>query len=243
MSIVNTQVAYILHKRAYRETSSILEVLTKDYGRVALMARGCRGPRSKTAGNLLLFTPLLISWQGRGNLPYLKSVERADLKAPVLKSKSLLSAMYINELLMYLLHKDDVHEAVFEHYHRCLYALENEKNLEITLRKFEIKLLELLGFGLNVCAEADTGKAIVADVQYHYHLEHGPVLCRDAGTTSNLQISGNCLLALASESYQELSENALYLAELKRLMRYVINHHLGHKKLKSRELFRPVGQH
>ena len=243
MSLVNTQVAYILHKRAYRETSSILEVLTKDYGRVALMARGCRGPRSKTAGNLLLFTPLLISWQGRGNLPYLKSVERADLKAPVLKSKSLLSAMYINELLMYLLHKDDVHEAVFEHYHHCLYALENEKNLEITLRQFEIKLLELLGFGLNVCTEADTGKVIVADAQYHYHLEHGPVLCRDAGTTSNLQISGNCLLALASESYQELSENAQYLAELKRLMRFVINHHLGHKKLKSRELFRPVGQH
>ena len=200
MGVVDTQVAYILHKRAYRETSSILEVLTKDFGRVALMARGCRGARSKTAGNLLLFTPLLISWQGRGNLPYLKSVERADLKAPLLKSKSLLSAMYINELLVYLLHKDDVHEAVFEHYHHCLYALENEKNLEITLRQFEIKLLELLGFGLNVSSEADTGHAIAADAQYHYQLEHGPVLCRDAAPTSNLQISGNCLRALASES-------------------------------------------
>ena len=246
MNVVNTQIAYLLHKRAYRETSSILEVLTKDYGRVSLMARGCRGARSKIAGNLLLFTPLVISWQGKGSLPYLKSVERADLKAPVLKNKALLSAMYINELLMYLLHKNDVHEAVFEHYHHCLYCLEDEKKLEIALRQFEIKLLELLGFGLNVLTEADTGAAIDADAQYLYHLEHGPVLHRDAvsatDATNKLQISGSCLLALADESYQALSGNAQHLAELKRLMRSVIGFHLGGKKLKSRELFRPVGK-
>ena len=246
MKVVNTQIAYLLHKRAYRETSSILEVLTKDYGRVSLMARGCRGARSKIAGNLLLFTPLVISWQGKGSLPYLKSVERADLKAPVLKNKALLSAMYINELLMYLLHKNDVHEAVFEHYHHCLYCLEDEKKLEIALRQFEIKLLELLGFGLNVLTEADTGAAIDADAQYLYHLEHGPVLYRDTvsatDATNKLQISGSCLLALADESYQALSGNAQHLAELKRLMRSVIGFHLGGKKLKSRELFRPVGK-
>jgi len=73
MKVVNTQIAYLLHKRAYRETSSIIEVLTKDHGRVSLMARGCRGARSKTAGSLLLFTPLVISWQGKGSLPYLRS--------------------------------------------------------------------------------------------------------------------------------------------------------------------------
>lgn len=241
MNVVNTQIAYILHKRAYRETSSILEVLTKDYGRVSLMARGSRGARSKTAGSLLLFSPLVVSWQGKGSLPYLKSVERADLKAPVLKNKSLLSAMYINELLMYLLHKDDVQEAIFEHYHHCLYALQNDKDLEITLRKFEIKLLELLGFGLNLHAEADTGEAIQADSAYRYYLEHGPVKKASAAADSVPEISGRCLLALADEHYQAISANPQYLAELKRLMRYVINHHLGNRKLKSRELFLPVG--
>ena len=241
MNVVNTQIAYILHKRAYRESSSILEVLTKDYGRVSLMARGSRGARSKTAGSLLLFAPLVISWQGKGSMPYLKSVERADLKAPVLKNKSLLSAMYINELLMYLLHKDDTQEDVFKHYHHCLYSLENGDNLEITLRQFEIKLLELLGFALNLHAEADTGDAILADSIYYYHLEHGPVKGCDTATDSVPEISGNCLLALADERYQVISEKPQYLAELKRLMRYVINHHLGNKKLKSRELFRPVG--
>lgn len=236
--LVNTQIAYILHKRAYRETSSILEVLTKDFGRVSLMARGCRGARSKTAGSLLLFTPLVISWQGKGSLPYLKSVERADLKAPVLKGKALLSAMYVNELIMYLLHKDDVQEAVFEQYHHCLYDLENRDSLEITLRKFEIKLLEVLGFGLNVLAEADTGKRIDAEAQYLYHLEHGPVLSGEAHSATLPAISGACLHALANDAYHELSANAQYLAELKQLMRFVINHHLGHKKLKSRDLFK-----
>ena len=243
MSIVNTQIAYILHKRAYRETSSILDVLTKDYGRVSLMARGCRGARSKIAGNLLLFTPLVVSWQGKGSLPYLKSIERADLKAPVLKGKSLLSAMYINELLVYFLHKNDAQEAIFEHYHHSLYRLESD-GLEIALRQFEVKLLELLGFGLNLHAEADTGEVIRADAVYDYHLEHGPVLSTNNDNRSNLlpKVSGACLLALASESYQILSENKLYLAELKHLMRFVIGHHLGNKKLKSRELFKPVVQ-
>jgi DNA repair protein RecO (recombination protein O) len=241
MSVVNTQVAYILHKRAYRETSSILEIITKDHGRVALMARGSRGAKSKIAGSLLLFSPLLVSWQGKGSLPYLKSVERADLKAPSLKNKSLLSAMYINELLMYLLHKDDVHEAIFEHYHHCLYALEDQAKLEITLRKFEIKLLELLGFGLNLHAEADTGQSLRADVMYHYYLEHGPVLCNDSKVDSVPKISGETLIALDNDSFQLISEDQQALLELKHLMRFVINHHLGNKKLNSRALFRPIG--
>lgn len=240
MSIVNTQIAYILHKRAYSETSSILEVLTKDYGRVSLMARGSRGKRSKIAGSLLLFTPLVISWQGKGSLPYLKSTERADLKAPVLKRKSLLSAMYINELLMYLLHKNDVHEAVFEHYHHCLYLLEKEKNLEMTLRQFEIKLLALLGFGLSLHVEADTGEAIQADMRYDYYLEHGPVISKGGCASAVPQVSGRCLLALENEQYQVIVGTPEYLAELKQLLRHVIGHHLGNKKLKSRDLFKPV---
>ncbi len=240
MKVVNTQVAYILHKRAYRETSSILEVLTKDHGRISLMARGARGARSKIAGNLMLFTPLVISWQGRGAMPYLKSIERADLKAPALKNRSLLSAMYINELLMYMLHKDDVNEDVFEHYHHCLYLLENKENIEISLRRFETRLLEMLGFGLNLNADADTGETIQADETYSYFFEHGAVKSRDRKAAAVPQLSGACILALTNNCYQEIAENPAHLSELKLLMRFVISHHLGNKKLKSRELFKPV---
>ena len=240
MSPVNTQIAYVLHKRPYRETSNFIEVLTKDYGRVSLMARGSRGKRSKTAANLLLFTPLVVSWQGRGELPYLKSAERADLKAPALKNKALLCAMYMNELLMYLLHRNDVHEEIFEHYHHCLYLLEQNSELELTLRRFETRLLELLGFGLNLYSEADTGNQIQPDADYYYFLEHGLVKSQDNTTGNTPRVSGACLIALASEQYQQIAANPQHLAELKQLMRVVINHHLGNRKLKSRDLFRPV---
>ncbi|HEB82373.1 MAG TPA: DNA repair protein RecO [Gammaproteobacteria bacterium] len=238
---VSSQIAYILHKRDYRETSSIIDVLTKDYGRVSLMVRGGRGPKSRIAANLLLFTPLVVSWQGRGSLPYVKSIERAELKAPQLKSRALLSAMYINELLTYLLHSHDEQAAVFEHYHHCLYALQDPLQLEITLRRFELKLLELLGFGLNLVSEADSAELIAADARYRYHPEHGPVRIREATASTRLpEISGACLQALAAESYDLLSQNPRYMAELKSLMRFVIAHHLGNKTLKSRDLFRPL---
>jgi DNA repair protein RecO (recombination protein O) len=243
MGIVNTQVAYILHKRSYRETSSILEVLTKDYGRVSLIARASRGSRSKTAGSLLQFTPLVISWQGKGSLPNLKSAERAELKAPTLKKKSLLAAMYINELLIYLLHKHDVHEDVFEHYHHTLYKLQDEASMEIVLRQFELKLLELLGFGLSLDREADTGRPIRDDATYEYHLEHGPVVCNDVSAMNSSRapkVSGRCLLAISADEYDLIARDSVQLAELKQLMRFIIAHHLGGKKLKSRELFRPV---
>jgi len=237
---VSSQIAYILHKRDYRESSSIVDVLTRDYGRVSLMVRGGRGPKSRIAASLLLFTPLVLSWQGRGSLPYVKSIERAELRPPQLKSRALLSAMYINELLTYLLHKHDVHEAVFEHYHHCLYALQEASQLEITLRQFEIKLLELLGFGLNVTAEADTGETILNDAVYLYHPEHGPVKAQAGSRNTRLpEVSGACLLALAAQNYPALAQNPQQLAELKQMMRFVIAHHLGNKTLKSRELFRP----
>lgn len=205
------------------------------------MSRGGRGPRSRIAGNLLLFTPLVISWQGRGNLPFLKTIERADLKAPQLKRQSLLSAMYINELLMHLLHRDDAHESVFERYHECLYALQDEDRLEISLRAFEIRLLELLGFGLNLLSDADSGEPVLATKSYHYHPDHGPVLSQRANPVDAPLISGACLLALAEEDFDSIARSERHLQELKQLMRVVIAQHLGGKQLKSRELFRPAG--
>jgi DNA repair protein RecO (recombination protein O) len=119
--------------------------------------------------------------------------------------------------------------------------LEYQAKLKITLRKFEIKLLELLGFGLNLHAEADTGQPLRADAMYYYYLEHGPVLCNDSNVDSVPKISGESLIALANNSFQLVSENPQALLELKHLMRFVINHHLGNKKLNSRALFRPIG--
>ena len=120
---INAEPAYILHKRPYRETSQILEVFSRNHGRLALMSKGSRSPRSRIAGLLQPFRPLLLSWYGRGEMPSLRSVDIADARPPQLSGKALMSAMYLNELLMIMLHRSDVHQALFGDYHETLYAL------------------------------------------------------------------------------------------------------------------------
>ena len=231
---VNAEPAYILHKRPYRETSQILEVFSRNHGRLSLMSKGSRSPRSRTSGVLQSFRPLLLSWYGRGEMPSLRGVDTADARPPELRGKSLMSAMYLNELLVILLHRNDVHEVLFTDYHETLYTLQQASRLEVILRNFEKKLLEQMGFGLNLVYDADSGEPVQAERHYAYHFEHGPVWCRTNQPRQNPVVSGSSLLAF----YSGTLETPRSVAEIKKLMRYIINSHLGSRKLKSRELFR-----
>jgi len=229
-----TQIAYILHKRPFRDSSQILDVFSRQYGRISLMSRGSRGAKSKMGGLLQLFKPILVSWQGRGEMPFLNSVEMADIKAPALSGKSQMSALYINELLVYFLHKNDVHEDLFDRYHACLYALKENNNIEVVLRLFEKELLQLLGFGLNLTIDADSNEPVCEDAYYAYHFEHGPVLCDMNRRIKNPVLSGLSLMAFERNEIESEQQRS----EIKKLMRYILAGHLGHKQLKSRELFR-----
>lgn len=231
---VNSQLAYILHKRPYSETSQIIELFSRDHGRVCLMSKGSRGARSRVGGLLQPFRPLLLGWQGRGEMPLLRQVDAAESRPPRLGGRELMSGFYINELIMRLLHRHDVHEALFDDYHSILYALQAPADLEVALRTFEKKLLQHLGFGLNLAHDADSGEAVRADAFYAYHFEHGPVRAGADATSPNPVIAGGSLLAFAGDALQGERQ----LADIKRLMRYVIHNHLGGRKLKSRELFR-----
>lgn len=231
---INTQLAYILHKRAFRESSQILEVFTRDHGRLCLLSRGSRSPKSRTSGSLQAFRPLLIGWQGRGEMPLLCEIDSATVSPPRLVGKALLSAVYLNELLMHLLHRHDVHQSVFGHYHDTLYALAENPVIETVLRRFEKNLLEDIGFALNLSHDADSGAVVEPEAEYLYYLEHGPVRCAAGQVMArNPRISGAALLAL--EADQLLPAHS---TEIKALMRFVLQHHLGHRQLKSRELFR-----
>jgi len=231
---VNAEPAYILHKRPYRETSQILEVFSRNHGRLSLMSKGSRSPRSRTSGILQPFRPLLLSWYGRGEMPGLRGVDVADARPPQLIGKALMSALYLNELLVIMMHRNDVHEALFTDYHETLYTLQQTSRLEVILRNFEKNLLEQMGFGLNLVHDADSGEPVLADRHYAYHFEHGPVCCQMGPSRQNPVISGSSLLAFNGGKL----ENPHSVAEIKKLMRYVINSHLGSRKLKSRELFR-----
>jgi len=229
------QPAYILHHRPFRDTSQIIDVLTRDYGRLSLMSRGSRGAKSRLKSVLQPFNSLLLSWSGKGELPTLTSAEPVISDVIFLTGKALPSAFYINELLVKLLHKHDVHERVFYLYESIIKLLADKNEIEPVLRLFEKQLLEELGFGLNLGVQAETGEPVIKDDMYAYYLEHGPVSSECVHDEQYLtKIAGSSLLALD----QNKLDSEQSLRDAKRLMRSILNYYLQGKPIKSRELFR-----
>jgi len=232
---VQEQPAYILHHRPFRDTRQIIDVLTPDHGRLSLMSRGSRSAKSRQKSILQPFNSLILSWSGKGELPTLTSAEAQTSNAFKLSGKALLSAFYVNELLVKLLHKHDVHDGIYYLYESILNLLAESTEVEPVLRLFEKQLLEELGFGLNLTVHAGTGEDVVAGELYAYYLEHGPVDVASIHDEQYLiQLSGESLLALSENNLS--SEQAL--KDAKRLMRSILNFYLQGKPIKSRELFR-----
>lgn len=227
------QAAYVLHHRPYRETSLLLDVFTRDHGRVALIAKGVHRPRSALRGVLHLFTPITLSWAGRGELG---TVTAAEIQGPprIMTGRLLWSAFYLNELMMRLLQRHDPHASLFDAYARALRDLGSMQPEEPVLRRFEKDLLEALGYGLMLAQDADEKLPIEAGRVYYYHCDQGPR--RQPDTPDAVPVSGATLLAIAALDFTDPEVRR----ETKRLMRYVLRPHLGDKPLKSREFFRPV---
>jgi len=232
---VQDQPAYILHHRAFRDTSQILDIITPDYGRLSLMSRGSRGAKSRLKSILQPFRPLLVGWSGKGEMPTLTGAEPQAVKILTLTGKTLPSAFYVNELIIKLLHKHDVHERVFQLYESIIRLLADKNEVEPILRLFEKQLLEELGFGLNLSVNVETDDVILADEEYAYYLEHGPVSLSSVFDESYiLKLNGKSLLDLDANTLD--SEQSL--RDAKRLMRSILHYYLEGKPIKSRELFR-----
>ena len=193
---------YLLHHRPWRDTSRILEVLTREHGRLTLFARGVRGPVARLAPVLQPFQLLLLSWSGRGEAPNLTGAERA-VAAAALPPSCLLAAFYLNELLLRLTTRHDALPALFDHYHGTLEALRAGAPLAPCLRVFEKRLLEELGYGLDLAAEARSGLPIEADRYYEFMPGAGLVPAREHAERA---LCGRSLLSLARESLSEARE-------------------------------------
>ena len=230
--VVN-QTAYLLHSRPYRETSLLLEVFTPDHGRVGLVARGARRPKSRIAGTLQPFNPLLVSWRGRGDLATLVSAE-TNGRPVILPGKRIISGLYLNELMMRLLHRHDPHTDLFSLYDGILRRLADTRSEQRELRLFEKRLLDELGYGLVLDHEVEQGEAIDPAMVYEYILEKGPVpLIWDDGNAV-ITIRGSSLLSLANE----MLDDEQSLKEIKQLLRTALSLYLGSKPLNSRRLYR-----
>lgn len=224
--------AYVLHQRAYRETSLLLEVFSSQYGRTGLIARGVKRGGSRQQAIPQAFTPLLVSWSGAGELPSLSQSEPAGASIGLGGSR-LISGLYLNELLLRLLPRHEPHGELFEDYGRALHGLAGAENPEPSLRIFEKQMLSALGYGLQLDQPVEGVGTIETDHIYHYQADRGPWLHRpERGRT--LLVRGATLQAL---KLQRLDDPET-LREAKRLMRFVLNHHLGAVTIHSRELFK-----
>jgi DNA repair protein RecO (recombination protein O) len=217
---VDQQPGFILHGRAYRETSLLLEILTRDHGRVALVARGMRREKARTPRALLQpLTPVHLSWSGRGDLATLVAIEAAG-RPLVLAGEALLCALYLNELVARMTPRHDPHPQLFADYMQTLQRLARGEIPGWTLRRFERDLLGHLGYGLLLDAEAESGAPLDPEGGYGYRHEFGPVPWR--GHADGLKLRGAALLALARDETPDAED----LAALRRLLRALISHHL-----------------
>jgi DNA repair protein RecO (recombination protein O) len=228
---VEQQPAFVLHARPWRETSLLIEALTRDHGRVGLLARGVRAVKSRfPRAALQPLTPLNMSWSGRGELSTLTAAEPAGNALPA-TGESLLCALYLNELVARLLPRNDPHPGVFEEYLDAFTRLASDSAPAWTLRRFERDLLGHLGYGLVLEADVETGESLDATADYAYRFEHGPVRWR--GSADGLKVRGSALIALASDIEPKPED----LSALRRLLRALIARHLDGAELRAWSLF------
>jgi DNA repair protein RecO (recombination protein O) len=224
---VERQPAFVLHERPYRETSLLLEALTRDHGRVGLVARGVRSARPRLPrANLEPLQPLEIGWSGSGELGTLIAAEPTGPRV-ALSGQALICALYVNELVTKLVARQDPNPELFDRYRACLAQLADPgAPLAWTLRRFERDVLVVLGYGLTLTEDA-AGAPVQAERDYAYVAEAGavPATRESAGAL----VRGGALLALAGDAIPP----ADVLRELRRLMRAVLRHHLGGRELNA----------
>ncbi len=233
---VSLSPAYLLHQHAWRETSRVLEVWSREHGRLGIVARGVRRPRSPFRGLLQPFAPLRLSWSHRGELGNLTGVE-ATAAPSTLQGRPLMAAFYLNELLLRLLARQDPHPELFDAYAATLQALGHDNRPAPPLRIFEKHLLTALGYGLSLDREAATQQPVRADVEYRYDLDAGPVPTARA-QSSGLLISGRALLALHRGELDDAED----LRAARRLLRAALERHLDGRPLKTSGVMRAMSK-
>jgi DNA repair protein RecO (recombination protein O) len=228
------QPAFVLHSHPFRETSLVVEAFSRDYGRVALVARGARRPKSAVRGVLMAFQPLLVSWSGRGELRTLIRAEWRGGYHP-LRGQALICGFYVNELLLKLLLRDDPHERLFSVYEYTLAALGAGADQPAVLRQFEMCLLRELGYALILDRDVERGDPVVRERSYVYLVERGPVAAAGAPQIG-VELAGQTLIDMQAGDFASVATQQ----QSKLLMRTLINHHLGNQILHTRQLLRDL---
>ena len=224
---VHDEPAFVLHTLPWRETSLVVELLTREHGRLACVAKGAKRRGSALRGVLLSFQPLHVGFSGRHELRTLTSAEwLGGMAAP--QGDALLCGFYMNELVVRLLPRDDPHPALFDGYAQALVALGLGESLEATLRRFEWLLLREIGYALDL--ERDAHDEPVDPARRYAVVPGRGFLVTDAGEDGSF--AGSTLRDIAAGRY----DSARTLAEAKRLTRGLLARHLDGQALRTRQI-------
>jgi len=236
LSAAEGQPAWVLHRRPFRETSTLVELFTREHGRIGAVARGVR--RRGWSGMLEPFIPLQVAWRGGGDLKTLTGVEQPG-RGYALRGEAVACGFYMAELLLALTRREDPHPQAWERYAVAVDCLAWCSDAEPALRRFEMALLADSGYGLQL--ERDRhGEPVRGAQRYRYIPEQGAVPA--AMAEQGIEVGGETLLALAATEGDALSEEPVR-SEARRLMRAVLHDHLGGRRLRSREMFRSLRGH
>jgi DNA repair protein RecO (recombination protein O) len=223
------EIIYVLHTYPFKETSLIVEIFSKVHGRVSIVAKGARRPRSLVRGMLQSFQSLQATWSGQGEIKTLHSIDWCDALLQI-EGDALICGFYINELLMRLLPKEDPHETLFDFYHQTMELLSKNDYLSVTLRRFELRLLQELGYEILLLND-ENGELVNPNKIYNYEVGYGP--SENKGSSAGFSLLGKTLIDMASDDYTDHTTEM----QSKQLMRYLIGHYIGDKPLNSKQLF------
>ena len=224
------QPAFVLHSYPYRETSLIIDVLSRDHGRLALVAKGAKRPHSALRGVLQTFQPLALSWSGKSEVRTLTGAEWVGGMLP-LTGGALLCGFYVNELLVKFCAREDPHPQLFHHYVVTMTRLAHDESPVQVLRSFERVLLRETGYAMALDRTV-ARKAVLADGRYVFDPERGVREASDDLPAQWPVVSGQTLLDMEQDDYHR----AQTVAQSKTLMRFLLNTYLGGTPLATRQI-------
>ena len=227
---VAEQPAFVLHSYPYRETSLIIDVLSRDHGRLALVAKGAKRPHSALRGVLQTFQPLALSWSGKSEVRTLTGAEWVGGMLP-LAGDALLCGFYVNELLVKFCAREDPHPQLFHHYVVTMTRLAHDEPPVQVLRSFERVLLRETGYAMALDRTV-TRRAVVADGRYVFDPERG---VREAASELPARwpvIAGQTLLDMEQDDYHRPQT----ISQSRTLMRFLLNTYLAGTPLATRQI-------
>ena len=227
---VTEQPAFVLHSYPHRETSLIIDVLTRDHGRLALVAKGAKRPHSALRGVLQTFQPLALSWSGKSEVRTLTGAEWVGGMLP-LAGDALLCGFYVNELLVKFCAREDSHPQLFNHYVLTLSRLAHGEPALQVLRSFERVLLRETGYAMALDKTIER-KPVIAEKKYVFDPERGVREASDDLPSQWPVIAGQTLLDMERDDYSRPQT----AAQSKMLMRFLLNVYLGGTPLATRQI-------